>query len=153
MSDSVTDRLMFTLETNTQSYVSEQTGIPRSTLSYVARGLRELPADYYVDVNNFYSRYVADRLFDDGAPVHQATRFANASIATVKSKEIFIRQVAQGITEQHLIRQAANDGLSGAQIETLFTDAWYETYDAIVSSMQQSEKPLEEWAEQYPIAK
>lgn len=68
-------QLGFTLEKNTQSYVSQQTGIPQSTISYVSRGLRELPSIYDRAMRNFYQREAYRRLYAGGVSSYQADRF------------------------------------------------------------------------------
>jgi hypothetical protein len=150
--ETITDRLKYISEDNTQSYISSETGIPQSTLSYVIRGERNLPLQYYDAVNSLYSREVSKRLIDLGAPEHQANRFLAASVSTVKEKELFVAKIADGITQQNLIERAAIDDIPTSRIESFFLDNWYETHDNIVNSMRLSEKPLEEWAEKYPSA-
>lgn len=51
-------RLNWLLEHKNQTEVSVMTGIPQSTISYVSRGLRDLPEQYKPSLRNAYQREV-----------------------------------------------------------------------------------------------
>jgi hypothetical protein len=77
-------RLNFMLENHSQAEVSLMTGIPQSTISYVSRGLRDLPDIYKNDVKNAYQRDAYKQLLNAIPNTVNANRFRGYAPDTVR---------------------------------------------------------------------
>ena len=79
------DRLAYLSQKYSYSEIREVTGVPESTISYVIRGERKLPGQYFLNVRSMYSRTIYAELRSAGATPEVAARFRGRSVArTVK---------------------------------------------------------------------
>ena len=83
----ILERIGYLLENMSQSHLSNITGIPKSTLSYVVNEVRELPTKYENVLYNTYRKQAYNRLRDAGASIVEANRFKSGSVARVHSVE------------------------------------------------------------------
>lgn len=75
------DRLGYLSQRYSYSEIREITGVPESTISYVIRGERKLPGQYFLNVRSMYSRTVYAELRASGATPDVAARFRGRSVA------------------------------------------------------------------------
>lgn len=129
------------LRTQTQAWISRATGIPASTLSYVARGLRDLPIEYRDSVRNTYQSEAYYNLKTVGLSSNQANRFkwyVPESVINVETN--FISKVDY-LTIGHIGQKLKDLGRSATETEVL--DLWNEARDETVDALQHSKQPVE----------
>jgi len=137
------DRLTYLKESYTQSTISEMTGIPQSTLSYVIRGLRELPVQYFGAVVNTFQTEAYRRLTTAGSPSLEAETVSRSTVDLARDKEQFIHTVANQLTMGYIIRSAVNDDAEITQ--SYIDDNWSTAYGDIVNSLRNSTLPVDDW--------
>jgi len=143
------ERLQYLNETHTQTWISQQTGIPQSTLSYVLREQRELPQQYYSGVLTTYMTNTAYRMSDAGLPVHQVPRFQVQEPEIVRSVTAYVNDTAMKLAEGYVIKQAYDQDIPDSQVQSYINDNISDAVQYIRDSLRRSEKPIEEW-EDYP---
>lgn len=67
------------------SWIARQTGIPRSTVGFVRRGERTLPAEYGAELKNYFQREAYSDLRDTGFSYHEARRYSSYAPETIRS--------------------------------------------------------------------
>lgn len=139
----IIERLQYIAEQHTQAWIVQNTDIPQSTLSYVLRGLRELPEKYFTSANNLYQKEVVSRLTAQGLPYQLATELMNNDVAEARSRFSWLQLIASRATISALAAQAVRDDeiLNQDYIDENFSSI----YSSILENMQASEKPLTEW--------
>jgi len=80
-------RLSLLLQKKSYTYVSTQSGIPRSTLWYAQAGIRKLPAKYASALRNTYQREAYHRLHDSGFSAINAKNLSWYAPESVRLKE------------------------------------------------------------------
>jgi len=135
-------RLQFVTVERPLTWVSEETGIPTSTLSYVNRGLRNLPKQYVDTIRNLYQRESYSRMRNAGASSEQARRYSWYVPTTVGNVMIDyslkVEELAGGIVAAKL------KGLERDATTDEILDLWSDARQSIVEGLQNSRKPLED---------
>ena len=134
-------RLSMILRERSAAWVSRQTGIPQSTLSYVRRGLRPLPQKYVAPLRNTYQREAYARLRAQGAPTHQARRFSWVTPERAQTAIDTLNIKRGELTMGYVQKLIAIDDLDMSD-ETIL-ELWPEAEDAILEGMQNSLESLE----------
>ena len=136
-------RLLFTLQDQSQAWVSRETGIPKSTLSYVARGIRALPKQYELANRNVYQREGYRRMEETGVSANQARRFSwyvpekvTNVISTVNEKVKYLKVGYLG-QKEHALGRSTLPGERKAILK--------EADVAIREGLRQSPYTYEEW--------
>lgn len=137
------DRLEYILETNSQSEVSRQTGIPQSTISYVASGQRSLPTKYDRQLRNMYQREAYKNIYDIIPNSTNANRYKWYAPSTVRSVQKELQEITDYLTEGAIGAHFSNLGRDASmdEIET----AWPAMHEAVVRGMAASPYSLDEW--------
>jgi len=121
--------------------MSEQSGIPSSTLSAVARGERKLPEMYRSDLRNMYQRTAYHDMREQGLSPDQARRFSWYSSTRVKEvvQEIgsVVSRIADSRIESFIESQKRRGTYSGDN------EARAELEDAIQDAISRSDLPEE----------
>jgi hypothetical protein len=136
-----TRRITYTLMTRSQAWLSEASGVPRSTLSYVARGLRELPAQYRESIRNVYQGEAYGNLRMSGASSTQANRFKWYVPETVLNVQSSYGLKAMEWTVGVIGSKLKGLGRPATEQEVL--NLWDESYEDVIDGMQQSKEPYE----------
>lgn len=106
-----TEYLDFMHEFRTDVWLSEQSGIPRSTIGFVRRGERSLPAQYTNAARSAYQSAMYDVLGEEGFP--RKARFQYSFVGRERFAELqseledIVEQVARNWTIQASIRAEA----------------------------------------------
>lgn len=139
------DRINYLLESHSQAWISKETGIPQSTLSYAVNELREIPSKYNSSIATVYMQDVSYRLNQAGAPANQATRLSINEPGQVRNIQNYIEDTAHKLTEGYIIKQSTAQDIPNSKLQS-FIDENYETaLSYIRTSLQNSVKPIEEW--------
>ena len=103
-----TDKFDFFHEWRTDVWLAEQSGIPRSTLGFVRRGERSLPAQYANAARSAYQRGMYDILGEEGFPRRARLQFSFAGrerYAEIRSElEDIVAAVAKNWTTQAALK-------------------------------------------------
>lgn len=134
-------RITYTLMEKTQSWLSKASGVPASTLSYVARGLRDLPKQYRDAIRNVYQGEAYQRLKFSGASTTQANRFKWYVPETVLNVQSSYMTKALDWTTGVVGAKLRGLGRSATEKEIL--SIWQESYDSVKEGMQESKQPYE----------
>ena len=131
----------------TQSQISALTGIPQSTLSYVARGLRELPYQYQSSLLKTYTSEAYRRLRTEGASWIIANRKKWQNPKDVYDDIRMINFKRQELTKGAIagILKKQGKDITGDNIEEL----WGQVDSNMIEALQKSKKTLEQWLEDY----
>lgn len=142
MSTLPTRQIGFLITYKSQSWISRETGIPRSTLSYVARGLRELPQQYKTTLTNTYGREAYAQLRNSGLSSYQANRW-----------KWYIPETAQSVIDNTILKVKElttywigkrNYALGRNLTESEIASQWDETEEEVKDALRKSQKPTEE---------
>jgi len=85
MNTSSSEYMQFMHDTRTDVWIAEQTGIPRSTLGFVRREERALPAQYTDALRTLYQGEATTFLTNRGYPETEAVRMSSGMPDTVRS--------------------------------------------------------------------
>lgn len=140
-------RLNFMLQFNTQNEVSLKTGIPQSTISYVSRGIRDLPVEYQTTLRNAYQREAYAQLKNIVPNTTNANRFKWYAPERVNEVMIgmknMIEQYSYGAVAA-VFKSLGRDPTK-EEIETALPAA----QESVVKGLAKSPNSYEEW-EDYP---
>jgi len=125
-----------------QAWLSEASGVPRSTLSYVARGLRELPKQYSSSIRNVYQSEAYYNMKASGLSTTQANRFRWYSPETVLNVESTISMKINYCTLGAIGKKLQGLGRPATEEEVL--SLWEEAHDAVFEGIQESKEPYED---------
>lgn len=136
-------RLQYTATFLSQKKISEATGIPQSTLSFVLRGKRHLPKKYISSTRNFFQRTVYNNLRGLGMSTIQAKRFSWYSPTSIIEIEgtmkMKLNDLTLGIIGQLTKRLDHKPTIQ--EINSLYGEA----REKLILGMQKSHKVYEEW--------
>lgn len=141
MSDLAQRRISFILKQRSAAWVSRETGIPQSTLSYVKRGLRQLPAQYRSPLRNTYQRETYAQLRAEGAPSHQARRFSWKAPETVTEAMSTLHRKRNELTMGLVMKKLGDFDLPATQAN--IDDFWEDASEALLEGLQNSPESLE----------
>lgn len=129
------------------SQISDETGIPVSSVSYVTRGLRSLTTSYDVGLRNAYKRSTYTYLRNNSFDTSNSNRFRGYSVSTLREVSSQMNQMIQGL---------ANGAYLQIYRYTQDRDQvnWNEVYNDMVTrisdGMSNSQVPHEEKWQDYP---
>lgn len=135
-------KVQFLYQQTTLSKISEETGIPASSLSYISRGLRDVPRVYKTTLANFYRREAYDRLRTVGLSSYQANRFRWHAPEKVLEVENTMREKLMELTLGALSSRAKGAG-GNIDPESLFK-MFGEELNRMVKAIQKSPKNYED---------
>lgn len=124
--------------------IQEITGIPQSTMSYVIRDLRELPAKYQAATIGLKNLTAYTALFEGGVPSVQASLLSIKSVKTISDTQAYVKAVADSLTTGYITRIMTDED-SGLSDQEIITKYYASAYASIVESLQNSEIPISEW--------
>ena len=126
----------------TDAWISQASGIPIETISYVRSGEWKLPAQYTASLRNLYQREAYTAMRDVGFSYHQARRFSWYTPERVT--DVTARM-------EHTIEELAV-GRTGVQIDRLeklglpysAEEEYAKSYQIMVEAIRKSPKPVED---------
>jgi len=145
VSNGILARLSYVLQSLTQSEVSREIGIPRSTLQYdIARGI-PIASEYEGSLRNLYQRTVYSNLREEGFSSAQARRFSWYSPETVTINTGLMREKVLEFSVGQLAQAELKSG-------RIWTDRERADYLATIaervrSGLRKSKAPLEDIVE------
>ena len=101
MSSSSSEYMQFMHDTRTDVWIAEQTGIPRSTLGFVRRGEREMPAQYTDALRTLYQGESTTYLTNRGYPTTEAVRLSSSMPDQIRSLSSELDGYIEKIAELH----------------------------------------------------
>lgn len=129
------------------SEIHYRTGIPKSTLSYVTRGLRTTPKAYDTSIRKAYKSESYYYLKDQGFPAHQANRFRGYGTDTIRElandMNTMIESLGKGAAEELFKR-------SGFLYTFRYDQTIKEMTEKVRQGIEESELPWEEMKKDYP---
>jgi len=128
---------------NTQKVVSEMTGIPQSTISYVSRGLRELPKIYTTTMRNFYQRDAYATLKETGFSATQANRFKWYVPETVLDVTEIITDKVNSMAVGYVGHKT--EGIGGEFTQEQLRGFFDEGVEKVKEGLRKSYKTFEQW--------
>jgi len=135
------NRISYIAETRSDAWISEQTGIPRSTIGFVRREERTLPKEYSSALRNLYQREAYARLREEGFAYHQARRFSSYAPQSVSLKQSLMKVLIDDLTLGQISKRLQEVGLAITE-ENIFS-IWDDTRGSIVEAMKKSHKDFE----------
>lgn len=123
-------------------WISEQTGIPRSTVGFVRRGERYLPKQYRTELRNLYQRESYGRLREEGFSYHQARRFSSYAPESAKLNASTMRLLADDLTRGAIASRLKK--LNLPVTEENITAEWNTMRKDIVEGLRRSHKSWED---------
>ena len=135
-------RVQFLNQAESLATISEETGIPRSSLSYIARGERNLPKIYQTPLSNYYRRQAYSRLRDVGLSSVQANRFRWYAPEKVLGVENTMREKIQELTLGVMAARSRKEG-HPLDARTILKDFQKEAAK-MIEAIQKSPKTLEQ---------
>jgi len=141
------DRLEYLSSTHTQAWISDETGIPQSTLSYVLSGQRSLPAVYEQPVINAYSREVYSIFREYGFTSEEAASQRYKNPETITSMTAQIDDKLEYLAMGHLISlpKSTTDILTMEEYDNLIQ----ESIEDIIQGISNNKTSIEHF-EDYP---
>ena len=129
------------LRERSAAWVSRQTGIPQSTLSYVRRGLRQLPDKYVNPLRNTFQREAYARLRAQGAPTFEARRYSWLTPERAQTAIDTLTIKRGELTMGYVQKIIAIEDLDSS--DAVILELWPEAEDAVLEGMQNSLESLE----------
>lgn len=129
------------LETLTQKGISEITGIPQSTLSYVVNEQRELPTKYENTLYNAYRSTAYGRLKDSGLSTIEANRFKGGNVDRVRAAGRMFEEMVDFSTQSAVNLEKWRRG--GIMTEAEQEDYAAYVHDSVVRGYQHSNEQSE----------
>lgn len=142
MSDSFTTRIGWLSQRIGQSAIRQATGIPRSTLSYVVRGTRNLPTRYYDTVRKLYARETYARFRGVGMPAHIARGFRYGSPPRIEEIVGKWKDKVSFLSEGWIAKRRETFKAQGIYVSA--EDLKEEAEEAIMEGLEQSGKTIEQ---------
>jgi len=137
-------RLSYMFETKTDTWIAQQTGIPRSTVGFVRRGERALPSQYDYDLRLGYQRVSYSNLREEGMNTDQARKFSSYSPESSGLKQMIMKDIVNGSTMNACIQEKLRLEKEGISIE--IKDIWDTMHDQVVEGFQTDiGGTLDEW--------
>lgn len=127
----------------TDSYISSQTGIPRSTIGFVRRGERTLPTEYEYDLRLVFQREAYGIQRSAGMSFGQARRFSSYSPEANTLKTGIMKDIVNTNTMGGCIQEKLRLEKQGILIE--IDDIWYSVKADVEDAYRHSDKTFEEW--------
>ena len=112
-----TEELRYMNETLTQKLISDITGIPQATLSYVLSGQRDLPEKYNAPEHYQYSQYTYDILRKSGANNTAALLNAGLPPDEIRDQTVRWEKVIWEKTQYRIASELYGTGLEYTQEE------------------------------------
>jgi len=138
-------RAVFLRSKTTLTNISQSTGIPVSTLSYVSRGERNLPSKYITPLRNFYQRTSYQLMRTAGISVNQAHRFSWYQPEKVQLVLTEFETKIKYLTEGYVANYKKY--IDGEIDDNQVLELWYDGEKAIREGIEESEEPYEKWLE------
>jgi hypothetical protein len=142
-----TRNLQFVSETRSQTWIAEQSGIPRSTVGFVLRGERPLPSEYAHAARALYQREGYTRMRSEGFSVPQADRFKWYRPEAVKIKIGIMKEIVNTSTTMIVGQRMARDQKQG--IFHNISYYWKQAKEDVQEGFRRSKKTLEDWEKYY----
>jgi len=138
-------RLTYVQARRTDKWISDQTGIPRSTIGFIRRGDRKASTDNIKLIRNLFQRESYKNMRYEGMTVKAATRFKWYAPESVQLKESIIKmtvnKLTTGITAQDMWE------MDGTGIGYNKTELWYKNREEVKDSLKKSKEIFEEIAQ------
>jgi hypothetical protein len=127
--------LAYMTRTYSQSMLSQITGVPQSTLSYVLNGQRDLPSQYQQEVRNQYSQLTYDNLIYSGANSYSALQDQGKPPTEIIDLEYRWQNLVRKLAKYTLTKDLIDTGLD-------YTDEYIESHisDYLQSSIDRYHK-------------
>lgn len=119
------------------------TGIPQTTISFVARGLRELPSVYYQTVWKEYRRLSYNNLRKLGVSSFEATRLRYRDPEEIYFHQNRMSKLVNLMTRGRVGSIIAKEGEFISEKE--FWNVFDMNIDTIKDSLRKSDKTIDEW--------
>lgn len=142
-----TRNLQFVGETRSQTWIAEQTGIPRSTVGFVLRGERTLPSEYALSARSLYQREGYSRMKAEGFSASQADRFKWYTPESVNLKIGIMKEIVTTSTAMVVGQRMARDQKQG--IFNSLTSYWEKAKEDVQEGFRQSKKTMDDWEKYY----
>lgn len=150
MTSRSTRNLQYVNEKQTQSWIAQQSGIPRSTVGFVLRGERALPSKYNLQARAIYQTQVYSRLKAEGMSANQATRFKWYAPEAVGLKTAIMKEIVKESTALQIAINQKRDEKQG--IIKSADEYRKDTIEQVKAAYRRSKNPLEEWLNYYAWA-
>ena len=137
-------RLSYMGLTKTDTWIAQQTGIPRSTVGFVRRGERALPSQYDYDLRLGYQRVAYNKLREEGMNTDQSRKFSSYSPESSSLKQMIMKDIVNGSTMNACIQEKLRLEKEGIFVE--MKDIWDSMHDQVVEGFQTDiGGTLDEW--------
>ena len=138
-----TRNLSYVNEKQTQQWIADQTGIPRSTVGFVLRGERKLPSQYNLNARRIYQTEVYRRLTGEGMSPNQASRFKWYAPEAVGLKTNIMQEIVKESTLMRIGQKQVQDQKTGIMKD--INDYWKDTKKEVQESYRRSQSTLDDW--------
>lgn len=136
-------RLDYMYEKRTDSWIAQNTGIPRSTIGFVRRGERALPSQYDYQLRLGFQREAYKRHRDAGMNFSEARRYSAYSPESAGLKTAIMKDIVNQNTMGGCIQEKLRLEKEGIFVE--IDDLWAGMKGDIIDAYQHSDKTLDEW--------
>lgn len=143
MTNRSTRSLQYVNEKQNQTWIANQTGIPRSTVGFVLRGERNLPTQYHLNARRIYQTEAYRRLTLEGMSPNQATRFKWYAPEAVGLKTGIMKEIVKESTLMRIGQKQASDRKQG--IIRSVEDYWSQTKSEVQESYRRSDATYDDW--------
>jgi len=142
-------RLQFMHDTRTDVWIAEATGIPRSTLGFVRRGEREMPAQYTDALRTLYQGEAQRYLLKAGYPESTAVDYSSAMPSTLENMTGDLDHYIQKISILHTsyAEQKALDAGKAFDANAYQKEAFAKIKENIAKSSLSYQELLERFAD------
>ncbi len=145
MSIRSTRNLQYINQTRSQTWIANQTGIPRSTVGFVLRGERTLPSKYSLNARRIYQTEVYRNLKSAGMSANQATRFKWYAPEAVGLKTSIMKEIVKESTLLRIGQKITADKKKG--IISTIEDYWKDTTEEVKDAYRKSDSTYDDWIE------
>lgn len=135
--------LQYVNEKQTQSWIANQTGIPRSTVGFALRGERSLPLKYSLNARRIYQTEAYRRMTFEGFSPNQASRFKWYAPEAVGLKTGIMKEIIKESTLMRIGQKQHTDKKQG--IIKSIDDYWKDTKEEVKESYRRSNSTLDDW--------
>jgi len=135
--------LQYVSEKQTQTWIANQTGIPRSTVGFALRGERALPSKYTLNARRIYQTEAYRRMTKEGMSPNQASRFKWFAPEAVGLKTGIMKEIINESTLMRIGQKQVQDQKTGIMKD--IDDYWKDTKKEVQESYRRSDSTLDDW--------